>query len=588
MGILKFVRAHSRGVSNLERPLATVSPPPAPAASSFDARSTQAMHSTPNAWERAVGSPTALSALVVLAILLRVWDYAGNPGLWLDEILLARNIIELSLADLVTKPLVLDQVAPRGFLLVEKLIITALGPNELALRLFPFLTGIAGVFIFRRLSERALDGLAVPTAMLLFAICVPHILHGVEVKQYEGDATATILLLYLALRLRDPNVSRRRLVLTGLAAFGVIWFSQASVIVMGGIGAAFAAHWLVTRDRASARALFVTIPMWALASGVAVLVGLRSMTPSTREFMDDFWSPGFAPRPLGIVTTLKWFWTQSLALFTDPAMLRYRWPTLFLVLALLGVIALWRARRDTALFVVAPVGMAFVAAVAHQYPYSRRLAFYLIPVVLVAISAGIELVRRQAGRASPVLGAVVAVALLFSPVSAMATALPPYEIEHHREVWAYLQRHRQPGDVISVFPLSRVGALQYAPRYGFTSADWTTTICDRGNSRPYLRELDRYRGRRRVWLVSSGTRAYEVPRVAVRRYLNTIGVKRDSLSLSSLTYGDVTVELFDLSDSTRLAAANAETFPAPPIRGPVRPGCRPWILPSPTDSLWSH
>ena len=302
-----------------------------------------------------------LTALIALAIILRVWAYAGNTALWLDEILLSRNIIELPLTDLVTKPLVLDQVAPRGFLLVEKLAISALGPTELALRLFPFLVGIAGVFLFWRLAQQALDGLAVPLAILLFAICVPQIFHGAEVKQYEGDATATVLLLFLALKLREPNVSRRRLVLTGLAAFGVIWFSQASVVVMGGLGAAFAAHWLFTRDRASARALFVTIPMWAIASGVAVIVGLRSMTPSTRQFMDDFWSAGFAPRPFSAITTLRWFWAQSVALFTDPAMLRYQWPSLFLLLALLGFGALWRSRRDTALLVVAPVAMAFVA-----------------------------------------------------------------------------------------------------------------------------------------------------------------------------------------------------------------------------------
>ena len=424
--------------------------------------------------------------------------------------------------------------------------------------------------------------------MLLFAICVPQIFHGAEVKQYEGDATATVLLLLLALELRGPNVTQRRLVWTGLAAFGVIWFSQASVVVMAGIGAAFGLHWLLTRDRASARALFVTVPLWAAASGIAVLVGLRSMTPSTKEFMDDFWSAGFAPRPFGIVTTLRWFWSQSVGLFTDPAMLRYRWPSLFVVLALLGIVALWRTRRDAALLVTAPVAMAFAAAVAHQYPFSRRLAFYLIPLVLLMIAAGIEWIRRQVGRTHPALGMAAVAGLLFSPVAAMAKALPPYEIEHHRAVWAYLERHRQPGDAIYVFPLSRVGALQYARHYGFTSSDWTTAACDRVSTRPFLKDVDRYRSRPRVWLISTGAGAYTAARATVRRYLNTIGVKRDSLVLRTLTYNDVSLELFDLSDSTRLATANAETFPAPPITGSPRPGCRPWIKPSPTDSLWAH
>jgi hypothetical protein len=77
-------------------------------------------------------------------------------------------------------------------------------------------------------------------ALALFAIGIPFIQYGVEVKQYIFDATAAILLVYLALTLRDPETTTRRLVLAGLSAFVIIWFSQASVVVMGGIGAALA------------------------------------------------------------------------------------------------------------------------------------------------------------------------------------------------------------------------------------------------------------------------------------------------------------------------------------------------------------
>ena len=120
--------------------------------------------------EQALRSARFLTVLVVIGVALRVWAYAANTSLWLDEILLARNIIALPLRDLITQPLLLDQVAPRGFLLVEKLAVLTFGDRELALRLFPFLCGIAGLFLFRRLAERALDGLAVPFAVALFAL----------------------------------------------------------------------------------------------------------------------------------------------------------------------------------------------------------------------------------------------------------------------------------------------------------------------------------------------------------------------------------------------------------------------------------
>ncbi len=526
-----------------------------------------------------------LTFLSVAAIALRAWAYLSDVSLWLDELLVSRNILGLPLSHLLTKPLLLDQVAPRGFLLLEKIAVMALGRNEFALRLFPFLCSIASVFLFHRLARRALGGVAATLAFALFAIGIPLIQFGVEVKQYIFDATVAMLLVNLALGLREPDVSMRRLVLTGLAAWVLIWFSQASVIVMGGIGAALAVEWIFARDHRTTRALLITIPLWAAASLVAVVAGFRSMTPATREFMDDFWRGGFVPLPFTAIGTLRWLWEQVLSLFTDPALLRYPLPRVFMVLAVLGIASLWRSRRDVALIILSPFVLAVVAAVAHQYPLRGRLMFYLIPSLLLAVAAGADRLRIWLANISRPLGAAVAAAVLVPPLVALAQDHPPYEIEHNRAIYAYLQQKRQPGDVVHVFPLSRVGALFYGEQYGLRPGEWRTSVCDRNDTRAYIRDVDRYRGVARVWLVSAGVRPYRTARPAVRNYLGTIGVKRDSLVLPSLTMREVTLELYDLSDSTRLRSADAETFSVEPMPTDPRPGCRPWAKPSPLDSL---
>jgi hypothetical protein len=211
--------------------------------------------------------------------------------------------------------------------------------------------------------------------------------------------------------------------------------------------------------------------------------------------------------------------------------------------------------------------------------------FYLMPGLLLTIAAGAEWVRRLVGRVHPALGAAAMAALMVSPVRSFAQDHPPYEIEHHRAVYAYLQQKRQPGDIVHVFPLSRVGALFYGPQYGLNPGDWSTSICDRNDTRPYIRDVDRYRGAPRVWLLTTGSRPYRSARAAVRGYVSAIGIKRDSLVRPSLTLGSVSLELYDLSDSTRLRAADAESFPVQPMPTDPRPGCRPWIRGSPLDSL---
>jgi len=525
-----------------------------------------------------------VTSLVVLGVALRTWAYVANPPLWLDEILLARNILGLSVGDLLMQPLKLDQVAPKGFLLAEKLSVLTFGETELALRLFPFLCGIAGMFLFRSLAERILSGWAVSFAVGLFAIGIPFIFHGAEVKQYELDPTAAIGLMLLTLWLLDQDRSPGQLGLAGLAGFAIVWFSQTSVLVMAGLGLALAVEWGITRDRRIARVPLVTIPVWAVAGLVAIWVGIRSMTPSTREFMYDFWGPGFVPRPLEPLTTGRWLWNAGLSVFTEPTLLRYRLPALFLVLAPLGLVALWRQHRAVALVLAGPGLVALVAALLEQYPFRGRLMFYLVPGMLLAIAAAAEWIRAAVSRIRPALGAAAMTGLALLPVAALVEAPPPYDVEHTTTLLAYLSRHRQAGDVVYVLPLSRIGALFYGPSVGVMPSDWITGICDRNETRTFVRDVDRHRGKR-IWLLSAGQRPYRAVRQAVRSYLSTIGVKRDSLVFRSLNWESASIELYDLTDPGHLGAANAETFPVLPMPTDPRPGCRPWAQPSPVDSF---
>jgi hypothetical protein len=216
------------------------------------------------------------------------------------------------------------------------------------------------------------------------------------------------------------------------------------------------------------------------------------------------------------------------------------------------------------------------AAIAHQYPFRGRLVLCLLPGLLLTVAEGAGAVARVAARQHPSFAAVFLLAVLWWPVAALVTWPPPYDLEHHRTVLRYLQAQREPGDAIHVFPLTRIGVLYYGPQYGLTPAEWTTSVCDRADTRAYLRDLDQYRGRARVWLLWSTARPFRVARAVAEQYLLTIGSKRQSLDIMSATQGLVSATLYDLSDPVRLSAAHAESFPAPPMPTDPRPGCRPW------------
>ncbi len=516
---------------------------------------------------------------LLLGMALRVWAYVRDTSLYLDEVLLSRNILDLPLSHLLTRPLMLDQVAPRGFLLMERLAVLLFGPSEMALRLLPFGCSIASIVLFRRLAERMLTATAAAIALFLFAIGVPFIRFGAEVKQYECDLLAAILLLLLTLNLVEHEASTKRLLTIGLVGFVVIWFSQASVLMMAGLGIGLAIKWAGSRDAQTRRALLTTIPLWASASLLAVVVGFRSMTPSTRQFMNEFWAGAFLPHPLQWWNAASWTGSRFTELFSDPTLLRYRWPLAFVLLAALGIITIWRRSRTAPCLLCGPPLVALAAAVAHQYPWRGRLAFWMLPVVIIAVASAADWVRSRASALHPIAGAIVVSAILTPPVMALAQAPPSYELEYHRAMLSYLQQHRQAGDVIYVVQLQEVGTRFYGPQYGLQPSGWITGVCDANDARSYLRDVDRFRGVARLWVLTGSGRPLGKVHDAVRNYLGTIGVRQDLKTFSSMTLGSVSIELYDLSDPTHLGTTSAEKFSVPAMPRDPKIGCREWTNP---------
>src|SRR6185295_1410516 len=101
-------------------------------------------------------------------------------------------------------------------------------------------------------------------------------------------------------------------------------------------------------------------------------------------------------------------------------------------------------------------------------------------------------------------------------------------VDNYRPLYAHLQANRHPGDTVYVSFLANSSAIYYGPRYGLRPGEYSLGVCERDDTRAYVRDLDRFRGRSRVWVVSRNGPAMAVAREAIHRYLNTIGVLRDS------------------------------------------------------------
>ena len=517
--------------------------------------------------------------LLVIGAGLRIWQYTADTSLYIDEVAVARHILDRSLPTLLTVALP-DQSAPKGFLLALKISVLALGSNDLTLRLFSLVTSLGSLVLFWRIAVR-LRGAAGPMAFTLFAGAIPLITFGSEVKQYSGDVFFTLLMLWLTLRIvASARVSPGTLWATGLAGALAAWFSHPAALVLFSLAIVLVFAPAMHGKRWQ---LAPMLGLWIASALAATVEAMWSLPPNVRVNARQIWTQGFLPLPLTKAFAMLWPWDQIKAILGRgiPASLAYPEPALYFVLIVVGFGVLLRRQRTLAVCLLAPIAATLGAAVARQYPFADRLILFLIPMFLLALGAGIEKFREWVARGSHRLwsttipGWLVYVTLGGMALWPVIKTPPPYHVEDMKLVLAYLQAERLPTDRIYTYYAAAPATAYYAARYGLHDEDYAVGGCHRGDGRRYLDEIDKFRGSQRVWVLLTHSLPAFQEREDILHYLDTIGIRQRSFSVSALTFGNrgfpAEVYLYDLSNSAKLAQAAAISFP---IVSPISPEAR--------------
>jgi hypothetical protein len=498
-------------------------------------------------------------ALVAIGIALRLGQVAGGASLWLDEVALARNIAERGYADLL-RPLDYAQVAPFGFLMAERFF-WSLFHTDWSLRIVPLAGAIASLFLFWALARRVVNGIAVPLSVGMLAIALPHVLFAGQVKQYSTDVTWALALLLVSVRLvQTTDRSRSDYLIAGLLGLVAVWFSNSAVFVVTGLGVALAVVALLNPAVDRRRlALLVLLP-WVVAAGAAALAARHGVSPRTMAFMKEFWYQSFAPVPPRSRADLLWPWNRFTDLFGIPWGFRYRFSAVYSVLTLGGLVALWRTRRDTALLLLGPLAVTAAMAVAHVYPFEGRLVLFLTPVLLLAIAAAVQALATVAARYSRVVAVALPIAVALPAVERIVVDRPPYRLQEMRTLLDWLAPRQRPGDVLYVWYRAVPNVAWYAPASGISKESIVEGGCWKTQPREFFRDLDRMRGKQRVWIVLTGNGLPDAR--SMLAYADTIGRRGEGLAMpSSFPRYHLEAWLYDFSDSTRLASTTWDRFP---------------------------
>jgi 4-amino-4-deoxy-L-arabinose transferase-like glycosyltransferase len=475
-----------------------------------------------------ITTQTALIALVLLGIGLRLVPMVQNRNLWIDEAMLSLNLIDRSAAQLL-KPLDWNQGAPAGFLLCVKAAITLFGASEWALRLVPFLGSILGLFGFTWLVRRMLPDAAAILAVGLFAVTPYLISYAAECKQYAIDAALAIGMFAAAIGLLyGKGGTRRWAVLGGVGAIAV-WFSHPVVFVLGGIGAALFCEAVTKRDRTRILACSATIGCWLVSFGVCYVLLLKQLGSS--KYLLDYWAGHFMPLPPLSPSDFGWLADHFFSFFAYPGGLsggtEIRMGGLAAALFLIGIAAFCRERWTIAVALVLPALLALFASGLNKYPFAGRLLLFLVPLMLVGVARGAWVVISALRQSQPFAAYVVLGVLLFAPLLETYQQIRrPLREEQLTPLLTELRKHLQPGDKVYMY-YGGVPAFKFYTHDNPYPADVILGNEYRDCRTAYRDELRQLAGEPRVWVVFS--HRHQAEESLLRAYAEGLGECQEEL-----------------------------------------------------------
>jgi hypothetical protein len=464
-------------------------------------------------WKQPVAQPYTkwLYLLIILvlttAAIFRLWVFAAGRTAWHDEILVALNLIHLPFAALFG-PLHFDQMAPAGWLALEKLAYV-LWPNiDYSLRMVSLVGGIAAVFLCWRLSR---DLLRLPEAVLataLFGFSTTLIRYSAMIKPYILDALFSVAILIIAAQLITSEDRRRqktiRLALLGAAC---VTLTFSSLFVLASSGLVLFAVALARRDWQWAAGLAGVGLAWAAMFIALYLSTYAGQAATVYNMVNVYWTDAFAPIPTTVQAVL-WYPHKMFRVlgsfgenYPHP-----KWMALVLAAAALaGVIRLARRSIWLLALLVSPFAISLAASAARAYPFENRLQLSLAAPFFILVAHGVGLIgtttRYQRFTVACVAAALIASSLVRTIRDARET--PPWAWEEVKPNLSRLAQMREQQDVILVSPNAELALLLYARQYGFSGLRYRAMANVHLEPRCLLRDLASLPAGSHAWLLTA-------------------------------------------------------------------------------------
>lgn len=436
--------------------------------------------------------------ILLVGLLVRFVLFSHGRTFWWDEAHVANRVIDASFLDLLLN-IKENYYYPPGFLIVQKTAAFFLGQYDYVLRLFPFLCGVAALFIFRRVISKYVEGWGGVLGMLVFAIAPLLAWFSTEAKHYATDVLVVVLWLGILRDLRKGTGDiRQNLTLVFLGMLS-IFFSMRSAVLLASSGAGL----IVCRvcegknRRWPSRGFLTVYFAWITYIFLFFMIYMRNyfVSHSLGEWAQVYLFPG------PILSREFLFWVDhALPRFLFEPLCYNFWATGILVFA--GAVYFWHDDKEKFWILVPPVCTLILMGVI-GYPLVPRLILFIFPVYIILMSGGIVGLSRAFPRwfSSIVVGLCIFTLIqqpFFINKTECLRSFMPTDIKPFLNI---ISVQRRSGDRIYVYDRAWPVVKFYAPLYGINQGEY---IKGRGSQRDptaYVRDVESIGKNERVWLI---------------------------------------------------------------------------------------
>lgn len=376
-------------------------------------------------------------SIIALGIVLRIAVYLQNRNLFLDEANLARNICYRNYAQL-TLPLSFEQYAPPLFLWILKLSTSIFGYGEMAFRIYPLLTGIAALIMLYKVLQEFVPTSRAWYPLSLMAYSYVMVRYSSELKQYMPDAFVALGLIWLALKVDINRYKPGRFTLLWLVAGSLaIWASMPAVFILPGIGLYYLTQAFKGKKYKYVAVICFAGLCWIMQFAYYYITVLQPQVNS--QYLQEFHRPFFLfaiPKNLEELKHNIEVLNAVLGEVTGFTALSLGFNILLICV---GFIVFAKRETFRSLLVLLPLVLVILAAALNKYSLIPRVAIFTMPLMLIMIGKGLNILLRT--RYGSIKLAVVLIAV-FCVVkqSSIDMLWKSAEVEQMTDVLKFLQQ----------------------------------------------------------------------------------------------------------------------------------------------------